>query len=90
MTTAQLNNCERLWILMWKNWFCHWNRRGRLILIVIMPIIFSSLLIFLRLKINAQHSPELRYKAIKITDTWQDFIKLMNSRIDRNADNDIR
>lgn len=74
------NNYERFLILLWKNLFVIWNRKTRLFFIITVPLYLCFLLVFIRMLVKLEKSPEVKYKHIDLDRSWNAMQKQLTIR----------
>ncbi|XP_055842779.1 LOW QUALITY PROTEIN: uncharacterized protein LOC129909731 [Episyrphus balteatus] len=55
------SNFDKFRLLLWKNWILQWNHKIQLCVELILPAIFSMLLVLVRTLVDIEYSPETRY-----------------------------
>ncbi|XP_017058999.1 phospholipid-transporting ATPase ABCA3 [Drosophila ficusphila] len=59
---------EKLKLLLWKNWVLQWNQKMQIVFILVLPVMFLLLIVFIRLIVMPESLDETRYPPVPISD----------------------
>ncbi|XP_034655824.1 ATP-binding cassette sub-family A member 3 [Drosophila subobscura] len=63
-----IGDWQKLKLLLWKNWTLQWNQKIQLIFALILPVIFLLLIVVLRVLVEPESMPVIRYPPVSISD----------------------
>ncbi|XP_030379886.1 ATP-binding cassette sub-family A member 3 isoform X2 [Scaptodrosophila lebanonensis] len=64
---AKVSNWDKFVLLLWKNWTLQWNHKWQLIIELLLPVVFSLLLVLVRALVAAEPiTTETHYRPLKI------------------------
>ncbi|XP_037937451.1 ATP-binding cassette sub-family A member 3 isoform X2 [Teleopsis dalmanni] len=78
---AKVSNWEKFRLLLWKNWILQWNNKWQLVIELLLPAIFSLLLVLVRTLVVAESKPVTEYPSLNISnlDFFKDSVGLQSS-----------
>ncbi|XP_022217622.2 LOW QUALITY PROTEIN: phospholipid-transporting ATPase ABCA3 [Drosophila obscura] len=63
-----IGDWQKLKLLLWKNWTLQWNQKIQLIFALALPVIFLLLIVVLRVLVEPESMPVIRYPPVSISD----------------------
>ncbi|XP_068154368.1 LOW QUALITY PROTEIN: phospholipid-transporting ATPase ABCA3 [Drosophila tropicalis] len=77
---AKVSNWNKFVLLLWKNWTLQWNHKWQLIIELLLPAVFSLLLVLVRTLVVAEPMPVKTYTELNITTLQLFKDSMQNSR----------
>lgn len=65
---AKVSNWDKFVLLLWKNWTLQWQHKIQLVVEVILPVVFSLLLVLVRALVVAEPMERTYYNVTHIND----------------------
>ncbi|KAH8345395.1 hypothetical protein KR084_010845 [Drosophila pseudotakahashii] len=65
---AKVTNWDKFVLLLWKNWTLQWNHKWQMVIELVLPAIFSLLLVLVRTLVDTEQRGVKHYVAQNITD----------------------
>ncbi|XP_017106501.2 phospholipid-transporting ATPase ABCA3 isoform X1 [Drosophila bipectinata] len=65
---ARVSNWDKFVLLLWKNWTLQWNHKLQMVIELVLPAIFSLLLVLVRTLVDTEQMNTKEYPALNITD----------------------
>lgn len=65
---AKVSNWDKFVLLLWKNWTLQWNHKWQMIIELVLPAIFSLLLVLVRTLVDTEEMKTRIYPELNITD----------------------
>lgn len=65
---ANVSNWDKFVLLLWKNWILQWNHKWQLVVEILLPVIFSLLLVLVRLLVVAEPKTAEYYPQLNISN----------------------
>uniref|UniRef100_A0A1B0FB22 ABC-2 type transporter domain-containing protein n=1 Tax=Glossina morsitans morsitans TaxID=37546 RepID=A0A1B0FB22_GLOMM len=63
-----VNSWDKFKLLLWKNWILQWNNKWQLILELLLPGLFSSLMVLIRALVFAEPKSTIDYPLLNISN----------------------
>ncbi|XP_034472561.1 ATP-binding cassette sub-family A member 3 isoform X2 [Drosophila innubila] len=75
---AKISNWDKFVLLLWKNWILQWSHKWQLVIELLLPAIFSLLMVLVRTLVDIEHMPVVNYRPLAL-----DNLDLFNETMSR-------
>jgi len=65
---AKVTNWDKFVLLLWKNWTLQWNHKWQMVIELVLPAIFSLLLVLVRTLVDTEQKGVRYYNEQNLTD----------------------
>jgi len=65
---AKVTNWDKFVLLLWKNWTLQWNHKWQMVIELVLPAIFSLLLVLVRTLVDTEQRGIKTYDPQNLTD----------------------